>query len=304
MIFQNIKTSLKRLINNKLYSIINIGGLSLSFAIAILILLYVHNELTTDKYHSNLDNLYRLTENKNKSADTPAKLGEYIKNKFPEIKYFTRYKEFNRVIQYDDNKSIKMDHIAYMDSSCLDMFTIHILKSNQGKLLGTNQSVIISETTAKKLFGDADPIGKTIRLENKHDYIIEGVFEDYPANSSFQHNIIASFPSVKFFWGWPEYNVLEEEGNWSVSTYVLLNDGVNKANLDERLQKDLLERFGRKTEFHLQEYSSIYFDNEISDNIRHGKTQIVYLFLSIAIIIIIIAMINYINLSTSISAKS
>jgi len=303
MIFQNIKTSLKRLINNKLYSIINIGGLSLSFAIAILILLYVHNELTTDKYHSNLDNLYRLTENKNKSADTPAKLGEYIKNKFPEIKYFTRYKEFNRVIQYDDNKSIKMDHIAYMDSSCLDMFTIHILKSNQGKLLGTNQSVIISETTAKKLFGDADPIGKTIRLENKHDYIIEGVFEDYPANSSFQHNIIASFPSVKFFWGWPEYNVLEEEGNWSVSTYVLLNDGVNKANLDERLQKDLLERFGRKTEFHLQEYSSIYFDNEISDNIRHGKTQIVYLFLSIAIIIIIIAMINYINLSTSISAK-
>ena len=303
MLLQNIKSSIKRLLNNKLYSLINIGGLSLSFAVAILILLYIHNELTTDKYHKNLDKLYRLTENKNTSADTPAKFGEYVKDKFPEIKYFTRYKEFDQVIQYDNDKSIKMDHVAYMDSSCLEMFSIKIVKSNRNKLLRTNQSIIISETTAKKLFGDADPIGKTIRFENLHDYIIEGVFEDYPTNSSLQHNIIASFPSIKFFWGWPDYDVLKDEGNWSVSTYVLLNDGVNKANLDERLQKDLLERFGRKTEFHLQEFSSIYFDNEISDGIRHGKTQIVYLFLSIALIIIIIAMINYINLSTSISAK-
>jgi putative ABC transport system permease protein len=303
MIFQNIKTSLKRLVNNKLYTVINVGGLSLSFAVAILMLLYVHNELTTDKYHSNLDNIYRLTENKNKSDDTPAKFGEYVKNKFPEIKYFTRYKEFNQVIQYDNDKSIKMDHIAYMDSSCLEMFSINIVKNNRNKLLRTNQSIIISETTAKKLFGDADPLGKTIRFENKHDFVIEGVFEDYPSNSSLHHNIIASFPSIKFFWGWPDYDILKEEGNWSVSTYVMLNDGVNKANFDERLQKDLLERFGRQTEFYLQEYSSIYFDNEISDEIRHGKTQIVYLFLSIAIIIIIIAMINYINLSTSMSAK-
>lgn len=303
MIFQNIKSSVKRLIYNKLYTIINIGGLSLSFAVAILILLYVNNEITTDKYHKNLDNLYRLTENKNKSDDTPAKFGEYVKNKFPEIKCFTRYKEFNQVIQYNGDKSMKMDHIAYMDSSCLDMFTIHIVKSNQSKLLRTNQSALISETTAEKLFGGADPLGKTIRFENVHDYIIEGVFEDYPTNSSLQHNIIASFPSIKFFWGWPDYDILKEEGNWSVSTFVMLNEGVNKVNLDGRLQKDLAERFGRQTEFYLQEYSSIYFDNEISDEIRHGKTQIVYLFLSIAIIIIIIAMINYINLSTSISAK-
>jgi putative ABC transport system permease protein len=303
MIFQNIKSSVKRLLYNKLYTIINVGGLSLSFAVAILMFLYVHNEITTDKYHSNLDNLYRLTENKNKSTDTPATFGEYIENKFPEIKCFTRYKEFNQVIQYNGDKSMKMDHIAYMDSSCLDMFTIHIVKSNQSKLLRTNQSALISETTAEKLFGGADPLGKTIRFENVHDYIIEGVFEDYPTNSSLQHNIIASFPSIKFFWGWPDYDILKEEGNWSVSTFVMLNEGVNKDNLDGRLQKDLAERFGRQTEFYLQEYSSIYFDNEISDEIRHGKTQVVYLFLSIAIIIIIIAMINYINLSTSISAK-
>jgi len=303
MMLQNIKSSIKRLGNNKLYTIINVGGLSLSFAVAILLLLYVHNEITTDKYHKNLNSLYRLTESKDKHDDTAVKFGEYIKEKFPEIKYFTRYQEFNQAIQYDNDKSIKMDHIAYMDSSCLEMFSINIVKSNRNKLLRTNQSIIISETTAKKLFGDADPIGKTIRFENLHDYIIEAVFEDYPINSSLQHNIIASFPSIKFFWGWPDYDVLKEEGNWSVSTYVMLNEGVNISDFNVRLQKDLAERFGRKTEFYLQEFSSIYFDNEISDEIRHGKTQIVYLFLSIAIIIIIIAMINYINLSTSISTK-
>ncbi len=304
MLLQNIKTSLKRLANNKLYTIINIGGLSLSFAIAILILLYVYNELNVDKYHSNLKNIYRLANKKDKSIYTAAKFGDYISGKYPEIKYFSRYFEFAGVFQYGDNESIKFDHVAFMDSSSLNMFSINILKSSKNKLLRTNQSIIISENTAKKMFGESDPLGQTITFDGNFDYVIEGVYEDYPTNSSFKHEVIAYYPSIKFLWGYPDYNVIESEGNWSFTTFVMLNENVNKQELDKRLKEDLVERFKRPTEFYLQEFSDIYFNNQISDSgVSHGNKQIVYLFLTIALIIVTIAMINYINLSTSISTK-
>lgn len=303
MILHNIKTSFKKLIANRLYTFINIGGLSLSFAIAILILLYVNNELNTDRYHKNIDYLYRLTENKDKHSYTAAKFIDYIIEKYPEVKYSTRYKEFSGIFQYGDNKSIKIDHVAFMDSSCLEMFTINIVKSNKSKLLRTDQSIIISETIAHKFFGSEDPIGKIIRFENEHDYTIEGVFEDYPSNSNFQHDAIAYFPSVRLFWGYPKYNVLIEEGNWSFSTFLMLQQGVNLMDLNDRLKTDLVQRFGRPTEFYLQPFTDIYFNNDIRDDMRHGKEQIVYLFLTIAIIIIFIAIINYINLSTSVSTQ-
>ncbi len=276
----------------------------MSFAIAILILLYVYNELNVDKYHKNLNYLYRLAEKKDNHTYTAAKFGEYIKNKFPEIKYFTRYKQFGGVFQYGDKKTIKIENVAFLDSSSLEMFTIKMIRSNREDLLRTNQSLIISESTAKKIFGEADPLGQTIRFENTVDYVIEGIFEDYPSNSSLKHNVIANFPSIKYLWGFPDYNVLEEEGNWSFALFLMLNENVNKDVFEKKLQKDIVERFNRPTEFYLQEFSDIYFNNSINDSdVQHGKKQIVYLFLTIALIIIIIAVINYINLSTSISSK-
>ena len=185
------------------------------------------------------------------------------------------------------------------------MFSINILKSNINKLLRTDQSILISQSIAQKLFGENDPLGQPIKLDNTSNYIVEGVFEDYPTNSSFKHDVILNFPSIRFILGgYPERNVLEEEENWSFSTFIMLNKNVNKKQLDERIQKDLAERFDSSTEFYLQDFSDIYFNNELNDDyIRHGKKQIVYLFLTIALIIIIIAVINYINLSTSISAQ-
>jgi len=305
MFIQNIKSSIKRLFQNKLYTIINVGGLALSFAIAILILLYVHNELNVDKYHKNLDNLYRLVENKDNHAYTAATYGGYAINKYPEAKYVAQYYvEYDRIFQYGNNKSIKIENLAYADSSFLKMFSINIIESNTNKLLCTDQSIIISQKTAQKLFGDADPLGQTMRLENTHDYIVEGIFEDYPSNSSFKHDIIAYFPSVKFMMGFPDYDVTKHDYNNMFTTFIMLNENVNKNDLNERIKKDYSERFWEGTEFYLQEFSDIYFNNDINDDyVRHGNKQIALLFLSIALIIIIIAMINYINLSTSISAK-
>jgi ABC-type antimicrobial peptide transport system permease subunit len=304
MQLQDIKTSLKRLISNKLYSIINIGGLSLSFAIAILILLYVHNELNVDKYHTNLNNLYRLVNRSTSYTSTATKFREYIKNKYSEVESASRYIGLSGVFLYDDNKSIKIENVAFLDSSALKMFSINIIKGKHKYLLRNEQSILISSSTAEKLFGNNDPLGKIIRFENTHDYIIEGIFEDYPTSSCFKHDVIANFPSIKYFWGFPEYNVLESEGSWSFATFLMLNKNVRIKEFNDILQKDLLERFGRSSEFYLQEFSDIYFNNDfIDDDIRHGNKQIVFLFLTISLIIITIAMINYINLSTSISSK-
>jgi len=305
MFIQNIKSSIKRLFQNKLYTIINIGGLALSFAIAILILLYVHNELNVDKYHENLANLYRLVENKDNHAYTAATYGDYAINKYPEAKYVAQYYvEYDRIFQYGNNKSIKIENLAYADSSFLKMFSINIIESNTNNLLCTNQSILISQKTAQKLFGDSDPLGQIMRIENVHDYIVEGVFEDYPSNSSFKHDVIANFPSVKFLMGYPEDDVTKSDYNNMFTTFIMLNENVNKNDLNERIKKDYSERFWKGSEFYLQEFSDIYFNNDIHDDyVRHGNQQIALLFLIIALIIIIIAMINYINLSTSISAK-
>ncbi|NOQ26775.1 MAG: FtsX-like permease family protein [Bacteroidales bacterium] len=304
MLLQNIKSSVKRLYNNKLYTIINIGGLSLSFAIAILILLYVHNELNVDKHHTNLDNLYRLVDKDGNYTNTNAKFGEYIKNKYPEVESFSRYFEVEGIFQFNDNKTIKIKNFAFLDSSSLDMFSINIIKKNTNQLLHTDQSILLSQNTARKYFGDTDPIGKTIKLDNYYDYIVEGIFEDYPTNSSFKHDVIANFPSVKFGWGYPKFNVLEIEEIWAFTTFVMLKENVNKKEFNERLKKDITERFERPSEFYLQEFSDIYFNNDIPDDgVKHGKKQIVNLFLGLALIIIVIAMINYINLSTSMSSK-
>ena len=305
MLFQNIKTSIKRLFNNKLYTIINIGGLALSFAVAILILLYVNNELNVDKYHTNLNKIYRLVDRNGNYASVSAKFGEYIKNKYPEVESFSRYVELESVFQYEGNKSIKIDHIAFLDSSALDIFSINILKSKSKDLLRNDQSIIISESIAKKLFGEKNPIGQIMRYGNIYDYVIEGIFEDYPSTSCLKHDVIANFHSVKYIWGgFPEYDVLESEGNWSFTTFLMLNENANKREFDKILQKDIVERFKRPTQFYLQKFSDIYFNNDIQDGgFNHSKKQIVYLFLTIALIIIMIAMINYINLSTSISSK-
>jgi len=305
MILQNIKSSIKRLAHNKLYTIINLGGLSLSFAVAILILLYVHNEFNTDKYHKNLNKIYRLVDRNGNYATVAAKFGEYINNKYPEVESFSRYVELESFFVYDDKESIKIDHIAFLDSSALDIFSINIINSNSKYLLRNEQSILISESIAKKLFGNKDPIGQVMRYENMHDYIIEAVYKDYPSNSSFKHDVIANFPSVKFIWGgYPEYDVLAQEGNWSFTTFLMLKENVNKLEFDKNIQKDIVERFKRPTQFYLQEFSDIYFNNDIQDtDFKHGKRSIVYLFITIALIIILIAMINYINLSTSMSSK-
>jgi len=305
MLPQNIKSSIKRLAQNKLYATINIGGLALSFAVAILILLYVHNELNVDQYHKNLDSIYRLVDNKGNHAYTAAPYGEYTLNKYPEAKYVSQYYvEYDRIFQYGNNKSIKIENLAYADSSFLKMFSINILKSNTSNLLSTNESIIISQKTAQKLFGDSDPLGQIMRIENTHDYIVQGVFEDYPSNSSFKHDAIANFPSVKFLMGFPDYDVTKANYNNMFATFIMLNENVNLNDLNERIKRDFGERFYKGFEFNLQEFSDIYFNNDINDDyVKHGNKQIVLLFLSIALIIIVIAMINYINLSTSISAK-
>jgi len=272
MLLQNIKLSIKRLSNNKLYTFINLGGLALSFAIAILILLYVYNELTVDNNQENLTSLYRLVENKDKSAYTAATYGKYIINKYPEVKYVSQYFKTENIFQYNNSQSIKIENVAFLDSSFLNMFSINIIKRNTNKLLCTNQSIIISQKIAQKLFGDTNPLGQIMRIENTHDYIVEGVFEDYPSNSSFKHDVIANFPSIKFLWGFPEYDVTIDDGNGSFSTLIMLNENINKKELDERLRKDLDERFEGESEFYLQEFSDIYFNNEINDDyVRHGK---------------------------------
>ncbi|OFX27300.1 MAG: hypothetical protein A2041_06240 [Bacteroidetes bacterium GWA2_31_9b] len=304
MILQIIKSSVKRLSNNKLYTFINLGGLALSFAIAILIFLYVYNELTVDNNQKNINSLYRLVENNDKSAYTAATYGKFIINKYPEVKYISHYFKAENIFQYNNNQSIKIENVAFLDSSYLDMFSINIIKRNTNKLLCTNQSIIISQNIAYKLFGNTNPLGQVMRIENTHDYVVEGIFEDYPSNSSFKHDVIANFNSIKFLWGFPEYDVTIDDGNGSFSTLIMLNKNVNKTEFEERLRKDLDERFEGDLKFYLQEFSDIYFNNSIKDDyVRHGKKQIVYLFLMIVLIIIIIAMINYINLSTSISAK-
>lgn len=325
MIRNYLLVTLRNLRNNKLFSFINIAGLAIGLSACFLIWQYVRFESSYDTFHENRGRLYRvpmvLRENgalMDAYAPTFSALGYAMKSTMPEVEDYTRLVktslftndlgkyvanalEFSRMDESGNVISFIEQSVWFSDPSLLKMFSFKILEGTTNALTEPH-SIVLTRSISKKYFGNEPALGKELRLNSDEVYKVTAVIEDVPANSHLQFDILLSFTTLKSkigdlndFWGWSVFY-----------TYVLLGEHTNAAGVQEKLNEFAVKQFVDeanrpvKTSFVLQPILDIHLKSEhLNEQSPAGNQRIVYFLSLLAVFILIVAWINYINLSTS-----
>ena len=317
--FKNlIKYSLRSFKRQRAYIIINILGLSIGIACSLLIALFVINEASYDKFNVRKDRIFRLVLNGKIggqeviSGYTAAVIGPTMAREFPEIEDFLRMNGWGPTVIEYNSQTFTEEHMIEADSSFFNFFSIPVIKGDPVNLLNAPRKVVISESTARKIFGDEDPIDKALRIgSDTVRYTVAGVMADVPENSHFAANIVASFMT----------NPRSNDPIWlnnSFSTYFLLKPNSSYLTAEEKIP-DLLLKYvgpelqqyagisledflaqGNKYRFFLQKLTDIHLDPSIQQPFKEASDpKYLIIFGSIAILIVLIAAINFMNLSTA-----
>jgi len=318
--FKNyFKIALRSLRNNATYSIINISGLAISLAVSILLLLWVNDELSYDRFNVNAANIYKLApkfdDNGNIWGNTPAPSAIYAKKELPEVADACRITDnWNASIFEYKGKKMREWHNGLADASFFSMFTYPLVKGNPQQPFADAHSIVISETTAKTFFNNEDPIGKVLRADDKkilsandnNLYTVTGVMKDMPENSSIKYNIIFNFQQLEEEYdmarGFKSLNTNWDQYNYD--TYVLLKPNTNSVAVGEKLGAIHRHNYDIPPNKHLT-----YLLNPLTKLHLYaldGKEQgmmTVRVFFIVAIIVLLIACINYVNLITARAMK-
>jgi putative ABC transport system permease protein len=321
MLRNYFKIAWRNLMKYKFISFINLFGLTVGITCCLLITIYIVNELSYDKYNKNAENIYRVTRSFN-NADGVVSLnlstvappfGYYFPTDFPEIVKMTRLLNNGTTpLKYKD-KLISEPNVYFGDENLFDVFTLKVLEGNPKTALKEPFSVMLSEETAKKYFGNEDPMNKILRANNQFDVKVTGIYQKFPANSHLHPGMLVSFNTLKDSAVYGAENLRTNWGNNSFFTYLLLPEhyDVNRmiarfpAFVDNRMDhKDYNGALPSKfTKIGLQKLTDIHLyshtDYEAEPN---GDISRVYIFSIIALFILLIACINYMNLSTARSA--
>ena len=271
--------------------------------ICILILLYVQYEFSYDRYHENVEHIYRVV-NESSDALTPAPLASALLNDFPSIISAARIKHFEDMLISYRNKRFYEERFFFANPSIFDVFTFPFIKGNSKTALQTPYSMVITQGMAEKYFGDDDPIGKIITYDNKYDFTITGVLENVPHNSHFKFDFLASFVTANHLF--PNAG-LDKWNYWSSTyTYVLLKKDYPPTELEQQFPDFVIKYLGKgwvesfQTRLHLQPLKRIHLHSHLWGEIEpNSDIKYIYLFSAIAFFILLIACINYMNLSTA-----
>lgn len=314
--FRNyLLVTLRNIVRQKGYSIINILGLAIGFAVFILIVLHIKNELSFDCFHTNADRIYRISVNGviagdelNVAVSAPP-TGEAMIREIPQILAVTRIDKFPQTVHFSYNeRNYYQDGLLFVDSTFFDVFSFSLVRGNPKKVLVDPYSLVLTKTVAEKYFGKEDPIGKIIKMNNNASFHITGIVEDPPRNSHFRFEALSSFTTML------EMNGKEAYSNWgslSLYTYVLLTKEAIPAEVEKQFpdlylkyMDDLSELDNIKFEPYLQPLTSIHLHSNLMAELEtNSDIDYIYAFLAIAIFILVIACINFMNLSTARSVQ-
>ncbi|WP_225979892.1 ABC transporter permease [Pseudobacter ginsenosidimutans] len=293
---------------NKRFSAINLLGLSIGMAAAILILLWIQHELSFDRFYTDQERIYKVMNRADFDGKlqvwsaTPKILGKTLKAEYPDIEYMSRADD-NNLLLIAGNKKINGAGM-FADPDFLHIFDFKLKQGSVSKALDGTYSVVLTATLAKKLFGNEDPMGKVISMNPYNEasnFTVTGVLEDLPDNSQFKFEFILPWLYMTKL-GWDD----DWWGNNSVSTFVKLKPNVNEATLNEKIKKVTITHSNNDedTEVFLHPVSKLrlweQFDNGVNVG---GRISLVRLFGVIAGLILLIACINFMNLSTARSEK-
>ena len=317
MIRNYLKIALRNLTKFKFTSFINVFGLTIGMTCCLLILTYVLNELSYDRYNKDADRVYRITRTfYNGNGDLALTLstisppfGYYLPTDFPEIEKMTRLLDNGTTpLRYKD-KLLNEKDVYFADENLVDVFSVDVVKGNSHTALRDPFSVMLTEETAKKYFGDEDPMNKVLRANNQFDVKVTGIYKAFPKNAHLHPNILVSFTTLKDSAVYGEQNLRTNWGNNSFFTYIKLPEHYNIATMKARfpafIDKHMAGQYGgnqpsKLTKLDLQKLTDIHlFSHTDYEAEPNGDIKRVYIFSAIALFILLIACINYMNLSTA-----
>lgn len=305
MLKNYFKITFRTLLRQKAYSLINIAGLTIGMTCFILIFLFVRNEISFDAFHENGDRIYRIhleRQHPDSSffmAPTMLPLAPALLSEFPEISYAVRFSQKSTAL-FSVGETMHYERLLHVDSDVFNIFTFPLLKGDPDSALAEPFSIVISEKTAEKYFGREDPIGRVIQIDNNQNYKITGILKNLPANSHLRFEVLASFSSLN--------NTERIKGQYWTSfsndyTYVLLPEEVSPRELETKfpafLDRYLDEDVKGKYILHFQALKDIHFSSLNYDFARTYNRNYLYAFSAIGFFILLMACINFMNLTTS-----
>jgi putative ABC transport system permease protein len=309
MIRNYFKIALRQLGKNKLYAFVNIVGLATGISGCLLIGIYIWHELSYDKFHLKSDRIARVTWEYNfgdadtKTATTGTRVGPEFARRFPEVKSYVRLLKYPRVLRYED-KMFDEQNFLYADSAFFSVFSFALLQGDPNKVLDAPDKLVITESMSKKYFGEENPVGKTITVGGTKDFLITGIAKDAPDNSQIKFDFVGTFTSLNASKSekWNEANYI---------TYLLLGQKQQFTALQSKI--DTYIRQVSKSEmqlqgnqfmaYHLEPLTKVHLHSQL-DGLEPGNNIVyVYIMAIVALLILLIACVNYTNLSTAQSAK-
>ena len=324
MIKNYLKIAWRNLLKNKTFSLINIAGLASGLACFILIALYVADELSYDRFNEKADRIYRINSdivfggNKLHMAVTADPMGAALKKDYPQVEQYVRiYASSGPKLVKKGNTFINEQNVAHADSTLFDVFTLPAISGDTKTALNEPNTVVITESTAKKYFGTADAVGKTIETNDNNStlYKVTAVIKDIPHNSHFNFDFIFSMDNAGYQWG--QYT------SHNFHTFLLLKPGINyktfEKNFPQFIDKyimpevrqfmniksmDEMEKAGNKLQYSLMPLTDIHLHSDRFPELGvNGSIQYVYIFSAVALFVLLLACVNFMNLSTARSSS-
>jgi putative ABC transport system permease protein len=309
--FKNyFKTAWRNLSKNKFYSTINITGLAIGLAVGIMILLWVQDELSYDSFHKNAESIYKINSHLGTGADeqvwegAPAPLAVFSKQSIPEVVNTVRIDNVNGplLFKYADKKFTETN-MACVDSTFFSVFDFKLIKGNPLEPFPDMNSIIVTASEAKKYFGDGNAIGKVLATEYGN-FTVSGVMEDFPENSTLHYNMLLPWTFDADYFaksgGNGDWKTMDEDlGSFSYQIYLQLQKGVSPEVVEKKITQLFRDKKGddsKNDSFKLQSLKSRHL---VTRDGNTGALQTVRIFLLVAVLILIIACINYVNLSTA-----
>ncbi len=332
MLTNYFKIAFRSIFRDKLTAFINFGGLALAMTCAVLIGMYVADELCFDKYNSKAGKTYRITRDflsndgsiNLQLANVAPPIGPLIKNDFGEVAIMARTLNSGYVIGLEENGEMKKmyseDNLYTVEPDILKIFDFNITAGNPATALERPFTVMLSAKTAAKYFGDQNPVGRRLRAGNQYDLEVTGVYDDLPFQSHWHPDLMLSFSTLNDS---TVYGIRGLESNWgnnSFGTYIMLEPGADPAKMEASLPAFLDKHYGpyaianfgapatfvasKTTTLHVQKLTDIHLRSHLADELEAGgNINNVYLMSVIGVFIVLIACFNFINLSTARATK-
>ncbi|MCD8102565.1 MAG: ABC transporter permease [Alistipes sp.] len=299
MFFPGINTYLKFLSRQKVYTFVSVAGFAVSLAFVIILSLYAKTQVSMDSFHENKERLFMLAHENGAHISSP--VGPYVKDLLPEVESYVRLagKLFRGGPSHQGRQEI---YVMMADANFFEVFSFPLLEGDPADPFPSSDIALISATTAAKFFGNDNPLGRTVVIED-NEFVVGGIYRDFPYNTHLENpDVILNYNEIERVYGW---NILDNWGDSSYSTYLLARRGADLPSKSEFLREQFMENYwmyydGFVEEVRLIPVEDIYFTGLTSSlKLKSGSLDNTRMYLGLAVLILIVALLNYINMTVA-----